>query len=91
MEVFSYTSAVAQPGCSLMQAVDVVLDHDDDDMNPDANGAVVINLGGHHPEDGMVEAGTVSDPFLLYFALNKDCQQVVSVSQQNHTAIMSLS
>ena len=26
-------------------------------MNPDANGAVVINMGGHHPEDGMVEAG----------------------------------
>ena len=40
-----------------MQAVDVVLDHDDDDMNPDANGAVVINMGGHHPEDGMHEAG----------------------------------
>ncbi len=40
-----------------MQAVDVVLDHDDDDMNPDANGAVVINMGGHHPEDGMGEAG----------------------------------
>ena len=39
------------------QAVDVVLDHDDDDMNPDANGAVVINMGGHHPEDGMHEAG----------------------------------
>jgi len=35
----------------------VVLDHDDDDMNPDANGAVVINMGGHHPEDGMHEAG----------------------------------
>lgn len=36
--------------------MDVVLDHDDDDddMNPDANGAVVINMGGH-PEDGMVE------------------------------------
>lgn len=36
-----------------------MLDHDDDDddMNPDANGAVVINMGGHHPEDGMVEAG----------------------------------
>lgn len=28
-------------------------------MNPDANGAVVINMGGHHPEDGMVEGGTV--------------------------------
>ena len=46
--------------CHLMQAVDVVLDHDDDDINPDANGAVVINLGGHHPEDGMVEAGVFS-------------------------------
>ncbi|DBB00800.1 TPA: hypothetical protein ACH3X1_000730 [Trebouxia sp. C0004] len=38
------------------EAVDVVLDHDDDDMNPDANGAVVINMDGHHPEDGMGEA-----------------------------------
>ncbi|KAL0033594.1 hypothetical protein WJX79_006288 [Trebouxia sp. C0005] len=38
------------------EAVDVVLDHDDDDMSPDANGAVVINMGGHHPEDGMGEA-----------------------------------
>lgn len=39
--------------------MDVVLDHDDedDDMNPDANGAVVINMGGHHPQDGMVEPG----------------------------------
>ena len=46
----------------MLQAVDVVLDHDDDDddMNPDANGAVVINMGGHHPEDGMVEAGTIA-------------------------------
>ncbi len=38
----------------------MVLDDDGDDMNPDANGAVVINLGGHHPEDGMVEAGAVN-------------------------------
>lgn len=46
----------------MLQAVDVVLDHDDDDddMNPDANGAVVINMGGHHPEDGMVEAGIIA-------------------------------
>ena len=46
----------------MLQAVGVVLDHDDDDddMNPNANGAVVINMGGHHPEDGMVEAGMIA-------------------------------
>ena len=47
--------------------MDVVLDHDDDDdddMNPDANGAVVINMGGH-PEDGMVEGGTSTCHVLL--------------------------
>ncbi len=49
--------ATESDSCLPMQAVDVVLDHDDDDMNPDANGAVVINMGGHHPEDGMGEAG----------------------------------
>ena len=49
--------------------MDVVLEHDDDDddMNPDANGAVVINMGGHHPEDGMVEGGMMpSDATLVY-------------------------
>ena len=52
---------------TLLQAVDVVLDHDDedDDMNPDANGAVVINMGGHHPQDGMVEPGTHACPIAV--------------------------
>ena len=36
----------------------MVLDHDEDDMNPDSNGAIVVNMGGPHPEDGMVEQGT---------------------------------
>ena len=34
-----------------------MLEHDEDDINPDANGAIVVNMGGPHPEDGLAEQG----------------------------------
>lgn len=40
-----------------MQAVDVILDQDDDDIDENAGGAVVINMGGPGPEDGIIQQG----------------------------------
>lgn len=46
-----------------MQAVDVILDQDDDDIDDNAGTAVVINMGGPgHPEDGVIAQGTNMPP-----------------------------
>lgn len=39
-----------------MQPVDVVIDQDDD-IDEDAGGAVVINMGGPGAEDGIIQQG----------------------------------
>lgn len=49
-----------------MQAVDVILDQDDDDIDDNAGGAVVINMGGPgHPEDGVITQGTNTTPMCI--------------------------
>ena len=50
-----------------MQAVDVILDQDDEDIDENAGGAVVINMGGPGHEDGMIQPGIDSLTIQLLF------------------------
>lgn len=64
-----------------MQAVDVILDQDDEDIDENAGGAVVINMGGPGHEDGMIQPGTDSltiQPFVFHKLNSLNCYMPLS-------------